>query len=201
MASIDKLIEAATNEWIFFGSGTWKLDGSTTDGKKEYQDGAWQRVGDYWKFIGGAYSNLTGKDRGYPWSAAFISYCMNAAGAGGAFSYSAGHSTYINESIRAKNSSNQGALFWGWGKSERPVAPGDLIGYWRGDKKITVENAPTVGWYQSHTDIVVEVGPKYAFVIGGNVGHSVTRKQVRLSSDGFLTDSRYPWFVVMENRF
>lgn len=201
MASTDKLIEVATNEWIFFGSGTWKLDGSTNDGKKEYQDGAWQRIGDYWKLIGGAYSNLTGKDRGFPWSAAFISYCVRAAGAGDAFNYSAGHSTYINESIRAKANGKQDALFWGWGRSERPIAPGDLIGYWRGDKKITVDNAPTVGWYQSHTDIVVEVGKNYAFVIGGNVGHSVTRKQVRLNSDGVLTDSRYPWFVVMENRF
>lgn len=201
MASKNKLIETALAEWKFFGAGTWMLDGSTTDGKKEYQDGAWQRIGDYWKEIGGAYGNLTGKDRGYPWSAAFVSFCVRASGAGSTFKYSSGHATYINDSIRARKAGDASSLYWGWAKSEQALSPGDLIGYWRGESKITVDNALSVGWYQSHTDIVVEVGDKSAYVIGGNVGHSVTRKQVRLNANGVLTDVRYPWFVVMKNRF
>lgn len=197
---VDALVSAAESEWAFFGSPIWKLNGKTVDGKKEYQDGAWQRIGDYWSPLGGPYANLTGKDRGYPWSAAFISHCIRGAGAGNKFQYSAGHSVYINSSIKAKNSGLDGAPFWGWKKSERPVERGDLIGYWRGDTQISVDNALSVGWYQSHTDIVVEVGDKYAYVIGGNVGNSVTKKQVKLNGAGVLIDTRYPWFVVMQNR-
>lgn len=195
----DNLIDVVMVEWAFFGSPTWNLDGTTTDGKKEYSDGAWQRIGEYWRQLYGPYAHLTGKDRGYPWSAAFVSFCMREAGADDKFRYSASHATYINASILASRKEEDGAPFTAESPKAVSLKVGDLIGYWRGDQRITIENAISVGWYQSHTDIVVNVGKRSAHVVGGNVGHSVTRKEVRLNPEGKLIDTRYPWFVVIQN--
>lgn len=197
MTFAQDLVDKALSEWEFFGRGLIRLNGTEIEGIKEYKDGAWQRIGDYWQFIGGSYKNLTGKDRGYPWSAAFISFCMNEAGAGKKFKYSAGHATYINESIKARNAKDKNALYMAKHKKEVALKAGDLIGYWRGDKKITIENALKTGWYKSHTDIVVEVKKNFALVVGGNVDHSVTIKEVRVNSNGQLTDIHKNWFVVM----
>lgn len=202
-AFTDRLIDVATKEWEFFGRQEWRLNGTVTDGKKEYMDGAWQRVGDYWSFIAKTYpqfKNLTGKDSGYPWSAAFISFCMDAAGAGGNFPYAPGHATYINRAISNAVGKVANAPIVGHQLSGYVLKPGDLIGYWRGEKAITFANAVSVGWYQSHTDIVVEVGNKVARSIGGNVGNSVTKREVRLNAAGNLVDTRANWFVVIENR-
>lgn len=201
-AFTEKLIAIATDEWEFFGRQEWRLNGTATDGKKEYQDGAWQRVGDYWSFIAKShpsFKNLTGKDRGFPWSAAFISFCFDAAGAGNKFPYSPGHATYINKAIgNAKNGAANAAIV-GHKLANYVLKPGDLIGYWRGGTAVTFDNALQIGWYQSHTDIVVEVGNKVARSIGGNVGHSVTKREVKLNAAGNLTDASENWFVVVEN--
>lgn len=200
MASIiPKLVDVCLAEWDFFGRSIRKRDGTTKVGRREYEDGAWQRVGDYWKFIGGAYGNLTGKDRGTAWSAAFISWAMNEAGAGARFPYSAGHATYINAAIRnAKNNVANAPIIGRELKGYR-LKVGDLVGYWRGEQKITFANALKTGWYQSHTDIVVEVGDGVVSVIGGNVLHSVTLKELRIGPDGDLTDKSDNWFVAIEN--
>jgi hypothetical protein len=196
----NRLVNFALGEWDFFERPQYNLNGTTKDGKKEHHDGAWQRIGDYWKKIGGAYVNLTGKDRGTPWSAAFISYCMDKAGADNKFEYSAGHSRYINAAIRAANANNKNAAFRAHRKADHVLKPGDLVGYWRGSTPISIDNALSIGSYQSHTDVVVEVGNKFVYVIGGNVGHSVTRKQLRTNDSGHLVDTGYKWFVVMENQ-
>lgn len=201
MSITQKLIDVANDEWKFFGRPTIRLNGTVTDGKKEYQDGAWQRVGDYWRFIGThfpSYANLTGRDRGYPWSAAFISFCMHEAGAGNDFPYNPGHAAYINRAIR--NAGSGSGKIIGHRLADYALKPGDLIGYWRGEQRITFDNAVRIGWYQSHTDIVVEVGDGVAWSIGGNVDHSVTRREVRLNQAGNLVDRRANWFVVIENR-
>lgn len=197
---IPKLLAVCGNEWDFFERSMIRLDGTSTVGRKEYEDGAWQRVGDYWKFIGGGYQHLTGKDRGTPWSAAFISWCMNQAGAGSQFPYSAGHANYINQAIRNAKGNVANPAILGHPLKGYVLKVGDLIGYWRGDTKITFDNALQIGWYQSHTDIVVEVGSGVAYAVGGNVMHSVTRRAVKLGANGELTDKRENWFVAIENR-
>lgn len=195
---VPTLIEVCEQEWNFFDRSRIRLDGSSVVGRREYDDGAWQRIGDYWRFIGGAHKNLTGKDRGTPWSAAFVSWCMNEAGAAGRFPYSAGHAKYINAAIRG--SADPSAVVAGRRLKGYPVKPGDLICYWRGDNKITFDSALSIGWYQSHADIVVAVEPRVAHTIGGNVLHSVTKREVRLNADGELIDRSANWFVVLENR-
>lgn len=197
---VPKLISVCDAEWDFFEGSEIRLDGTSKVGKKEYEDGAWQRVGDYWKFIGGGYKHLTGKDRGTPWSAAFISWCMNDAGAGVNFPYSAGHAKYINQAIKNAKNGTVGASLIGHPLKGYKLKVGDLIGYWRGDTKITFDNAIQVAWYQSHADIVVDVTAGLAYTIGGNVMHSVTKRAVKLSPDGELADKRENWFVVIENK-
>lgn len=197
---IPKLLSICDKEWDFFGESVIRLDGTSNVGKKEYEDGAWQRVGDYWKFIGGGFQHLTGKDRGTPWSAAFVSWCFNEAGAGTSFPSSASHSKYINQAIKNVTTGIANASLVAHPLKDYKVKIGDLIGYWRGNQKITVENATAIGWYQSHTDIVVEVGNGVAYTIGGNVMHSVTKRAVKLGSKGELTDKRENWFVVIENK-
>ncbi|PZO50239.1 MAG: hypothetical protein DCF16_13425 [Alphaproteobacteria bacterium] len=195
----NKLIETARAEWEFFGRGEINLDGTEKQGRKEYVDGAYQRVGDYWKFIGGPHKNLTGKDRGTPWSAAFISFCFNEAGAAAKFPYSAGHATYINAAIKNAGASGAKPIIGHKVKDYSPK-PGDLIGYWRGATKVSYETARQIGWYESHTDIVVEIGNGFLYSIGGNVRHSVTRSQFKIDANGRLTDKSQNWFVVIENK-
>jgi len=199
MSIINKLVQSALNEWEFFERSTIKSNGSTTVGLREYEDGAWQRIGDYWNFIGGGYGNLTGKDRGVPWSAAFISWCFNEAGAGTKFPYSAGHAKYINTAIRNANENDTEAPIYGHRIKGYKLKVGDLIGYWRGNNPITFDNARSIGSYQSHTDIVVEVSGKFAYTIGGNVMHSVTKREVKLGENGDLIDKSQNWFVVIQN--
>jgi len=197
---IPKLIATAETEWTFFGSGTINLDGTSVDGRKEYQDGAWQRIGDYWREIGGPYLHLTGKDRGYPWSAAFISFCFNAAGAGDRFPYSPAHARYINAAIRNHDEKKEKAPLIGHKLQDRVLEPGDLIGYWRGGTPIAFETARRIGDYQSHTEIIVEVGNGVASSIGGNVSHSVMRREITLDAGGHLADRSANWFVAIENK-
>lgn len=197
-AHTNRLIEAAEAEWRFFQRSRIELNGASTVGLKEYQDGAWQRIADYWQFIGGAYKNLTGKDRGTAWSAAFISWCMHEAGAGAKFSYSAGHAVYINAAIA--NMQSRGKPLVAHAVDDYALKPGDLVGYWRGSTPVSIETARQIGWYESHTDIVVEVEPGVARAIGGNVLHSVTKRELKLDADGKLIDQSSNWFVVIENR-
>ncbi len=198
MASIiPSLLAECDEEWKFFGRSEKRLDGTDDVGLREYDDGAWQRIGDYWRALGGAYKNLTGKDRGVPWSAAFISWCMREAGAAARFPYSAGHAKYINQAIR--DSAKASAPLAGHRLAGYKLKPGDLIGYWRGKTKITFDNARKIGWYDSHTDIVVDVAAGKALSMGGNVMHSVTRREVKLNAKGELDDNRENWFVVIEN--
>ena len=198
----NRLVSATHDEWEFFDFSRRDLDGTTHIGRLEYQDGVYMRVNDFWKLVHEKYKpkygHLTGKDRGWPWSAAFISFCMNEAKAGKDFRYSAGHAHYINNAIRAKNSKDSKAIYIAHKKGGYTLKPGDMVAYWWGDKKISIDNALKIGWYNSHCDIVTEVGNKFVKVIGGNVMHSVTQKTLRTNAKGQLTDISNKWFVVLE---
>ncbi|MCA9778176.1 MAG: DUF2272 domain-containing protein, partial [Candidatus Eremiobacteraeota bacterium] len=190
---VEKALDIATEEWVFFGEQTIDIDGNLVKkGGQEADDEYYRRVADYWKE--GVDMDLTGKDTHEPWSAAFISWVMKKAGMGERFSYSDWHATYIRNSILARRRDDPSFAYWGYRLSERAPQVGDLVGYAR-QGGISYDYQPTV--YASHTDLVVAVRPGEIDVIGGNVKDSVTKKTLKTDQDGKLIDDHYRWFVVM----
>lgn len=209
MSFIDKLVSRATLEWDFFGRDQGSADHYAVDAvdhsqkPKEQAQPFNDRVADYWLSISDsdykrlmkAYKPSSGRLDGrlnIAWSAAFISYCMQHAGAGTEFPYSPGHATWIVASIRARNANKLAAPLVGYKPGEMEVNLGDLVGGGRGaDAGITYDQASAKGWFLSHTDIVVEIDRinKKVRTIGGNVGQSVSRKEFPIDQNGKLTSS------------
>lgn len=175
-----------------FGGQTVSESGAVTKrGRREFEAGYDKRIGDYWKSIN---LNFDGDDRDVPWSAAFISFAHRMAGAGEQFKAGPAHASYIRDSIMAKQEGRQDAAYIGHRSSERKPQVGDLIGRAR-QSGVDYDRQPSS--YQSHTDLVVEVGPGFVKMIGGNVSDSVSLTTLSTDKDGFLRDqTRY--FVVME---
>lgn len=196
MAIIDNLVVLAHQEWDYFGNQEYDLQRKRLrTGRKETDDGFWQRVGQYWR--DGTGKNLTGKNDDYPWSAAFISYLFRHAGAGDRFKYSAQHSVYIRRAIKAKLADDAKYGMWGFRLTEYSPVIGDLICYTR-ESGISYDTQSAD--YKSHSDLVVDVKPGELLVIGGNVGNSVSLKHVKISANGRVTDSNEAWFAALANR-
>lgn len=191
------LVRRAIAEWEFFGKDEGSGDHKAKSKQKETVEPYSSRIGDYWMSISdsdydslvngfaGGKGKLDGTITALPWSAAFISYCMQVAGAGAEFPYAPGHATWIVLAIRNKQKDNLDAPLVGYEPGDLPVALGDLVGVSR-QKGVTYANAVEKGWFTAHTDIVVEVdtaGGKF-YTIGGNVGQSVSRKTFPLDEDG-----------------
>ena len=216
-------VAIALREWRLFGQPVDDDPPGTRppplpDDKPERAQGLWQRVGEYW-FLGQDPSRVeaawtgrhdasgavfpAGDDGDYAWSAAFVSYVMRIAGAGGRFPYSPAHHDYIdaarNVSLGREN---------GWAVSAEPpdtYAPvvGDLICLSRTRRPLQFADLPG-GVFAAHCDIVVDTAPGTLSVVGGNVDDAVTMKHVPVTLDGHLSppggppvDDRYPWFVVL----
>ena len=79
------------------------------------------------------------------------------------------------------------------------MQPGDLIGRPR-EEGVTYDNEVAKGWFVSHSDIVVEIDKanKVAYVVGGNVGQSVSKAKVTIDDQGKLTDTD-GWIVHIQN--
>jgi hypothetical protein len=221
----EDLVAQALEQWTLFGRDEGRddkfidADGNTTKNetsngvsnrRKEAVEPFSSRVANYWLGIPSRqYDDLVrkfAKAKGrldgtidLAWSAAFISYCMQMAGAGSAFPYSSGHATWIVQSIKNRSSGKLKAALVGFRPGEIPLKPGDLIARPR-QAGITYDNAVAKGWFISHSDIVVEVDTKnkVAFVIGGNVGQSVSKAKVTIDSDGKLND-KAGWMVHIQN--
>lgn len=191
------LVAKALAEWEFFGRDDGTDDHKVAGKAKEAVEPYASRVGDYWLSISvndykqlvhgfaPKLGKLDGTIRELPWSAAFISYCMQMAGAGTEFPYAPGHATWIVQAIKAKEKGKLSAPLVGHKPGDIVVALGDLVGNTR-ESGVTYANAVAKGWFISHTDIVVEVdtaGGKF-YTIGGNVGQSVSRKTFDLKPSG-----------------
>jgi len=227
MSFQDDLIDKATQQWEWFGKDLDRNDkyieayGKTTlkrqtDGKtnrrKETVEPYAGRVGDFWlaiptkdyKRLVSNFAKHKGKLDGtvdLAWSAAFISYCMQVAGAGTAFPYASGHAAWIVASIRNRQQNKLKAALVGYQPGEEPLRVGDLIGRPRGkDIGLAYNQAVAKGWFESHSDIVVDIdiAHRRAFVIGGNVGQSVSKCEVKIGADGKLIDPD-GWFVHIRN--
>jgi len=218
------IVAIALREWRAFGM-TVNDDAPGTappmaaEAKPERQPGLWQRVGDYW-WLGldrtRPEAGWTGRhdetgrefpasaDGGFPWSAAFISYVLRAAGAGARFPYAPAHWEYIDAAKRAFDNGDHTALFVAAAPEAAAPQPGDLICTGRGRAEgLRFAHLPA-GPYPAHCDIVVGVEPGRIAVIGGNVGDGVTLKHVPVTAegrlatpDGTVLDARYPWMAVL----
>lgn len=212
----ERLIDTLNAEWIFFGkdmagSDKTMLVGGKTRRKEEVEPFA-SRIGDYWLSLPTtAYSSLVRSSAGrygkldgtinIPWSAAFISYGMQAAGAGSQFPYAAGHATWIVKSIANRLAGKTKAALVGYRIDEHPLAVGDLIGTGRAGANVSYDNAVGKGWFTSHSDVIVEIdlANRLAYAIGGNVSQTVAKTPITLDSSGRLADTRRPWMVHIRN--
>lgn len=181
--------DIARQELVFFQNGALK----------EYQHGAVQRVGDYWKSLGR--SDLDGTDSNAFWSAAFISWVMKQAGAGDSFKYSALHSNYIADAVSSRKSRDSNAAFYAYTLDEYSPQVGDLVGIPRGSG-VTFDSP---AGYKSHADIVVAVRPGEIDLVGGNVSDSVSMKTLKTDSRGRILSGQknsdgFESFVVLSNQ-
>ncbi len=214
-------VAIALREWRLFGQPVDDDPPETRpipppDQKPEREPGLWERVGEYW-WIGQAPEEReaawTGmhdadgtvfearRDSEFAWSAAFISYVMRIAGAGGDFPYSPNHSTYINAAVSGSTS-----VLRAYAPQSYAPALGDIICMGRGRSSgLRFADLPTAASFPAHCDIVVLVASGSLSVVGGNVDDAVTMKHVPVSASGLLTgpdgrvlDTRYPWMVVLK---
>ena len=207
------VVAVALREWRLFGM---RVDDDppgprlARDDKPERAEGLWQRVGEYWWLgmdAGRAEALWTGRhdargqpfppesDEAYAWSAAFVSYVMRIAGAGGRFPYAAAHHVYID----AAREVSLGRAHWA--VSAEPSAayaplPGDLVCFSRTPAPLRFDDLPA-GRFPAHCDIVVAKDAARLDVVGGNVDDAVTLKHVAVAPNGTMLDDRYPWFVAL----
>ncbi len=100
----------------------------------------------------------------------------------------------MSDAILKRQAEDESAAYWGYRLSEKAPEVGDMVVYSR-QEGIDYDNQPEI--YASPADIVTAVRPGEIDVIGGNVGHSVTKKTLSTDQDGLLTDNHYRWFAVL----
>lgn len=187
----EKLLKIAVDEWIKFDRGTGE----------EHLDPYYKRVGDYWKSINN--TTLDGRNRNQPWSAAFISFIMRAAGYTD-FKFYEGHWKYICDAKAKRLANKPNAPFWLFKLNEHKPQLGDLVVFWR--KPEGYSDSQLVKTYEgvnnthfpSHTDVIVELKNDSVVTIGGNVDHSVDTKKLSLTNNGFLK-ANDKLFAIMRN--
>ena len=131
------------------------------------------------------------------WSAAFVSWDIASAGVPRTlFCPDQRHTIYVERLV--ERARRPGAAFIAHRPSERAPQVGDLICASRAGSGTTLDN---LNRGAGHCDIVVEVKPRWAAAIGGNVADSVSRSVFPLDGNGFLSPiSGRPVFTVIENR-
>ena len=181
---LEHIIAVAGAEWDFFGKQSYDGGGHLVHaGHTEGEEGFYERIGTYW-LVGTGTHSVDGRNHDMPWSAAFISWVFRTAGAGTRFRYSTQHSVYISQGIRDFLNKRTDAGFGCMRLNERQPQPGDLV-CWSRQQGIDYDHQ-NGGNYAGHTDIVTKVSDGQVFVIGGNVGDSVSRRILRTNSSGFL---------------
>ena len=193
---VDRIQKQLDREWKFFGCQTYDAEGKLVKrGYSEEDPAVFKRVGYFWETGTGLL--LDGKDRDWPWSAAFISTVHEDAKVGPQFFRSPAHARYIRDAILKKTAGIKDAAYWGHRTTERAPQVGDMVCYSR-QSGVSYDRQPLR--YQSHADIVTAVRPGEIDVVGGNVGHSVSKKSVKTDENGLIVDENYNWFAVLEPR-
>lgn len=198
----DRLIAVALKEWARFGGSTRSIDDHWHVVGEEFDDPYCGYVGEYWAHVGQPWDGRVDQ----PWSAAFISWCFEAARAGAAFPKSDTHSEYVDTIRRTRKE-----FFRLLDPAAAIIARGDLI--W--NARVAVGSSLPRGhaealalldkgdFFASHVDIVIDVRPGQCDSIGGNVsnadpGGSVTKTTWALDDTGRLVDPRKTWIGVIK---
>ena len=202
----NKIVEAAKSEWVYFGQQIVVIDG---DEESIPHVGIWEddddshseRINQYWRAVGKP--RLSGYDCKQPWSAAFISWIMQAVGVPkDLFPSSSAHRFYLNRFIA--NTDNPYAALIPRTIHQYKPKPGDLICATRGKirpPEVTEEVQDLLYSWRMHCDIVVETNGQTVHTIGGNVRNSVSKTILTLSPDGYVQFTRArPWVLIVENR-
>ena len=148
------------------------------------------------KDIGGAFVSCTSPN--HPWSAVFVSWCVQRAGATKAeFEFSKAHSVFVHKAIQ--NALNGTGVFHGLDINAHAPNVGDIIQHNRGGSKFDFAHARKNKQYKSHSVIVIEVGQDsqgpFAFCIGGNESDSIRRSVVRLTPQGLIKQRESNRFI------
>jgi hypothetical protein len=200
-----RIVAAATAEWVYFGRQQIVIEGNEESIPRV---GIWEdeevshsdRINQYWRAVGK--NRLSGYDCREPWSAAFISWVMQAAGVPRSlFPPSGAHRFYLNRFLG--NARDPEAALLPHAIEDYKPRPGDLICAIRGRFKPTeaIQDLPDTLNGSLHCDIVVETDGRTLQAIGGNVRNSVSKTVLTLAPDGYLQFSNIrPWVLVIENR-
>jgi hypothetical protein len=101
---------------------------------------------------------------------------------------------FVNNAIKARVTDRTDKPFWGYRITEQRPALGDIIQRNRAGNNFGFSYAENHAEYASHSDIVVEVTPDVARVIGGNVQDTVSFgsnvQEYDLDGDGFIAPSQ-----------
>ncbi|WP_295386080.1 DUF2272 domain-containing protein [uncultured Thiodictyon sp.] len=201
------MINRALGEWEYFGRQTVVFHGADESiphvGSWEDDDAVHSdRVSMYWRAVGKP--GLDGMDCRQPWSAAFISWVMDAAGVPrDQFQRATAHSVYLASLI--DQAVFPGRIFIPRRVADYSPDPGDLICAPRGGAHPSGADGYTSPWMlqgvNTHCDLVVAKSGQRLEVVGGNVRNSVSRTTLELDGRGHLRAlPRRPWFLIMENR-
>ena len=138
-----------------------------------------------------------------PWSAAFISFVMNQAGASPTqFPISPSHHRYILAGLRNRVNNNLTASIVYFDRDEIAPRVGDLIGFSRTaavkDRSDLERRLPDT-FFPSHTDLVIDASPGRLKVIGGNVSQTIKTTTVRSDAAGMIDPADEHFFVLRIN--
>jgi hypothetical protein len=223
-AARERMLRIALAEWAEWGGVVVAPGQRPPTARAESDPANFPRVLAYWRAVpqdeGAVARNrrlyaaaLAGDPQGAAlwqepfWSAAFVSYVMQAAGVDRReFPGDAAHAAYVDALIADATRFPATAPFLPRSPFEVPPRPGDLLCADRGRTPIRDwrERAADQGRFRPmHCDIVVEAGPGYVDAIGGNVLDAVTRTRFPADASGYLLPEppgAPAWFAIFENR-
>ncbi|MCU0647510.1 MAG: DUF2272 domain-containing protein [Gemmatimonadaceae bacterium] len=207
-ATVESLVDAATEQWVTWGRSTWNVaTGAKSIGHTDDEVAFARLVIEQYCAVGGGNPSVTDiADDRYFWSAVGMSAAMKSAGfTKTEFPFAQSHSTFIRHFVAARKRGIESAPYWGFRLNEPggEPQPGDIVAYARA-RNMTTERAAKLfdatNSYESHSDLVVERRRNEIDVIGYNVMDSVTKKTLPLGANGHIADPRHFWFVTLEHR-
>lgn len=231
----DRLVRIALAEWEEWGRQFTDHTGTVTGapaepGRTEDMVESFPALLAYWSLVPGGETTIArnraalrtapaGPARAVglwteaPWSAAFLSFALRAAGYDPVDVASApAHWMVVDHLLARAARWPEGAAFLPWPPDARAPAPGDLVCATRAEARgryaTPAERSAEAGLaVPMHCDIVAGVREGVVEAVGGNVGDAVRMSLLPTDSAGRLAAAAPPgapempaWFVVFENR-